>query len=443
MSVKGKLLLVIFGLILIPVFISFIFIWLLLSQDGGDIFSNNIKTMRYLKRNLPRIESEGFSVLDNIPEESLFLIYSRSTDEILYNHLGKMHFESLQDLLYISIRDEKTRVEIFDISDIISDISIIFIFRNTSASPFSRDPIFIPIIGFSMIFFAVVLFIIIIRGIKMNLNRLGIEARRIASGDLSHQIHLPGSDEFASMAHTLEDMRIKLKEEYARKNRFLMSISHDLKTPLSSIEGYLDAIQDGFANTEEKRKEYLEIIRQKSYQLGHRITTLVDFAKLSTEESNYQKTSMNLKKTLLEISEIFNSEADVTGFYYTSIIDLPEEIFIKTQRDLFFRLLENLFNNAMKYNDYRKEVHMESNLQDDTIIIKMINTGKGISLFNRDLVFEAFFRESKTRNKDGFGLGLTSAKSIIDSHGWSITIEDIPEKKIAFVIAIPKNEILC
>ncbi len=280
---------------------------------------------------------------------------------------------------------------------------------------------------------------VILRGINRSIKRLEDGTRRIACGDLNFSLISAQADDLASLSAAFDAMRLRLKQEEERRNRFIMSVSHDLKTPLSVISGYVGALQDGLAETPEKSARYLEIIQEKSRLLSWRIGQLIEMAKISTAEWRHTLVPHDLKDMLEELSIIFAEETELGDYALEKDIGIPQGLIVVANRDLVHRTLENLISNAAAYSEGKKTVGLKAaRLPDGEVIISVSNRGAGIQAENLGTVFEPFFRENRGRNEGGFGLGLASVKSIIDTHGWSISVESTPGGLTVFAIHIPK-----
>jgi len=280
---------------------------------------------------------------------------------------------------------------------------------------------------------------LILRGIDRSIKRLEAGTRRIADGDLDFSLISSKADDLASLSAAFDAMRLRLKQEEERRNRFIMSVSHDLKTPLAVISGYAGALQDGLGETPEKSARYLEIIQEKSRLLSRRIGQLIEMAKISTAEWRHTLVPHDLKDMLEELSKIFAEETELVDYELELDIAIPRGLFVAANRDLVHRTLENLISNAAAYSEGKKNIGFKAaRLPDGDIVISVSNRGVGIQPENSGKIFEPFFRENPGRNEGGFGLGLASVKSIIDTHGWSISVDSTPGESTAFCIRIPK-----
>ncbi len=302
------------------------------------------------------------------------------------------------------------------------------IFRN---SPF---PFIFPLILFSVV---TILSLIIIRSINSSLQKIEEATRKVAEGDFDFELQDKGNDSIASLSRSFNIMRLKVKDEYDRRARFFMGVSHDLKTPLTSISGYADAVLEGYAEDKETLNKYMLIIKDKSIVLKERISHLINFVKLENGDWKTSLKPVGFKSFISELSNSFAIEAGIYKFEYFSKIELSENIFVDMDRELVIRSMENLMHNAYRYSYPQSTISFIVYTEGNDSILKIINQSKGISKEDLPNIFEPFYRGTKGRNDEGFGLGLANVAAVIKSHGWKITVESELKKETTFTIKIP------
>ena len=288
-----------------------------------------------------------------------------------------------------------------------------------------------------LLFFTSIMSVIILRRITKSIRNLEYGTKQIASGKLDFHLDTRGTDEIASLSKSFDKMRIALKEEYAKRARFIMGVSHDLKTPLSLIKGYVEAIQDGFARNPEILKQHLSIINKKAGQLESRIYELIEYVKLETDEWRIKQKNINFNSFLEGISKIFKEDSLIYKRKFNFQLELKKDCLLKMNEKLITRAFENIIGNAIRYSVQESEIEMKAVMNNEKLVVTISNQiDPGINL-NCEQLFEPFYRGSHSRREDGFGLGLTIAKSIIDSHGWNIDVKRLMKDKIEFDIRIP------
>ncbi|MEW5816248.1 MAG: HAMP domain-containing sensor histidine kinase [Spirochaetota bacterium] len=287
-----------------------------------------------------------------------------------------------------------------------------------------------------LLVFSSITSVLIVRSLNKSIQTLERATRQVAEGDLDFELTPRGSDEIASLTKSFDNMRNALKEEYAKRSRFIMGVSHDLKTPLALIEGYVEAISDGYAEEPEMKKKYLSIILEKTKVLDGMITDLIEFVKMETGEWRLTHKETNLKEFLSAIAKRYSEDALILkrNFYYN--IDISDNIFVMMDSGLVSRALENIIGNAIRYTENEGTVEMNTGLKENEIDIFIRDTGIGIPPDEIKYIFDPFYRGTNSRREQGFGLGLSTAKSIIESHGWRIEVVSVEGQGTTFCIKI-------
>ena len=258
---------------------------------------------------------------------------------------------------------------------------------------------------------------------------------RLASGDLDSTWSVPQKDEIGELSDSFNSMRLSLKEETARKSRFLMAVTHDLRTPLTSIKGYLEAFADGLGDDAESRGKYLSILRDRAALLEARINELLDFVKMETGEWKLRLGRLPIASFLREIGASFGEDSRIAEREFEARIEVPEGLSVLADQGLLSRVLENLVHNAFQYTERGDRVTLSA-WADAGVTIEVKDSGRGIAPEERSRIFQPFYRGTRSRNEPGFGLGLSIVKSIVEAHGWSIGLEGTGGQT-AFRIRLP------
>ena len=256
--------------------------------------------------------------------------------------------------------------------------------------------------------------------------------KRISNGNIVEEIVIDTNDEFSTMAEDLNVMQIRIREllesereSEKQKNELITNIAHDLRTPLTSILGYLEIIETNKNLTDEQKKNYVNIAYEKSKRLEVLIEDLFAFTKL-----NYGKLSLKIEKfdmvKLIEqlIQELYPlfEKAEISYEFESS----EESLLVEADPKLMVRLFENLINNAIKYGKEGKKIVIKlvKNL-DDTFFVSVINYGRAIPKESIKRLFDKFYRVDASRNSQvsGSGLGLAIAKNIVDLHKGNLSVK--------------------
>jgi signal transduction histidine kinase len=219
-----------------------------------------------------------------------------------------------------------------------------------------------------------------------------------------------------------------------------MGISHDLKTPLALIQGYVEAIMDGFASDPEAQKKYLAIVRDKTESLEGMIAELIEFVKMDTGEWRMTFRDVTLAPFLSDIAKRYSEDALILKRDFSFSVDIPADLTIPMDEGLIGRALENLLGNAIRYTPEGGKIRISAILDPDgTPKISISDTGIGIPPDEIGRIFDPFYRGTNSRREQGFGLGLTTVKSIIEGHGWTITVSSRVDKGTVFTISMPPH----
>lgn len=293
---------------------------------------------------------------------------------------------------------------------------------------------------FCIICICILILILIAKSIFKSITFLQEKTELIANGDLSAKIEInknQSANEITSISENLEKMRLSLLEAQNRKNRFIMGISHDLRTPVAIIKGYTEALSDGIITETQEIKQSLQLINSKTSQLEEMIDTLINYTKLNSSK-------IRDKMKIQSITDFFTSfikEISIMGSLYNRKIitnnNLNEQIQLLFDEQLINRALENLFSNAIRYTNNNDTITVNLYKQDNSIFFEMIDTGCGMTKDEINNIFDLFYRGTNSRLEKGMGIGLSVVKNIISSHEWNIDVESEKNKGSKFTIIIP------
>ena len=315
-------------------------------------------------------------------------------------------------------------------------------FINTLRSAgMSEPPAFVRLMPFifvlAVILFVVIMSMFIARSITRSVALLEDATRRIANGELDLNVDIKGSNEITSLTKSLNKMRYALNEEERRRYRFIMGISHDLKTPLALIKGYAEAIGDGVAGDTVSRSEAVEIISSKADQLECMIDDLLNFVRMDTGEWREQLEDTNITEYINNLVKTLGMDIDLLHYKFIPDIRLPEKLLIPMDEKLVQRALENLINNAIRHTPHGSIIRFTAIMVNNTVELTINDNGPGIDTEALPHVFDMFYRGSSSRREQGMGLGLAVVKWVLDYHGWSISVSAEKDKGTSFIITIP------
>lgn len=296
----------------------------------------------------------------------------------------------------------------------------------------------------------------IYRSVSLPLAKLQKAARNIKEGNLDFEIRQESDDEIGQLCQDFEEMRLRLKanaEEkvaFDRENKELISnISHDLKTPITAIKGYVEGIMDGVADTPEKMDRYIKTIYNKANEMDLLINELTLYSKIDTNRIPYNFTTISAKDYFGDCGEDLHMELESKGVEFTYRNDMEEDCKVIVDPEQLRRVINNIVSNSLKYMDKPNgKVTMEVKDVGDFIQIELGDNGKGIAAKDLPYIFDRFYRTDASRNssKGGSGIGLSIVKKIVEEHGGNIwaTSEEGAGTTMYFVIRkyqeVPINE---
>jgi signal transduction histidine kinase len=256
--------------------------------------------------------------------------------------------------------------------------------------------------------------------------RLERAAGRIAAGDFDTAVSVRGIREIEDLARAMDGMRATLREDRDLRARFLAAVSHDLRTPLTSIGGYLEAVEDGLASDPETLGRYVRIMRGKTRLLEARIGGLIDFARMETEEWRMGFERVGLRSFLESLVRESREDAALLGRRFEALLDGLGDWTLPIDRVLLARAFENIISNALRFTPEGGLVRLSGRKLGASTVLDIDDEGPGIPPAERERVFEPFYRGSSAREGEGSGLGLYIARSIVRGHGWAIEAGEAP-----------------
>lgn len=292
-----------------------------------------------------------------------------------------------------------------------------------------------------LIFTSVSVGLWIYRSVATPLVKLRKATQNIKDGNLDFVLDVEGADEFAELCRDFEEMRRRLKESAEEKlvldkeNKELISnISHDLKTPITAVKGYVEGIMDGVADTPEKMDRYVRTIYNKTVEMDHLINELTFYSKIDTNRIPYTFSKLNVEDYFSDCAEEVGLELETRGIQlcYANYVDSDVQVIADGEQ--IRRVIHNIISNAIKYMDKGKGMKgiIQIRVKDvgDFVQVEIEDNGKGIAAKDLPYIFDRFYRTDVSRNsaKGGSGIGLSIVRKILEDHGgkvWATSREDI------------------
>ena len=270
----------------------------------------------------------------------------------------------------------------------------------------------------------------IYRSIAVPLVKLKKATKNIKEGNLDFVLEVEGNDEFSQLCQDFEEMRKRLKESTEEKilmdkeNKELISnISHDLKTPITAVKGYVEGIMDGVADTPEKMDRYVRTIYNKTNEMDHLINELTFYSKIDTNRIPYTFSKLNVEDYFSDCAEELGLEMETRGIELVYANYVEKGVQVIADGEQIRRVIHNIVSNAIKYMENPRGI-IQLRVKDvgDFIQVEIEDNGKGIAAKDLPYIFDRFYRTDVSRNssKGGSGIGLSIVKKIMEDHGGKV-----------------------
>lgn len=255
------------------------------------------------------------------------------------------------------------------------------------------------------------------------LKNMSHAAKSFAAGNFDVRVPVVGHDEVTELAIAFNNMANSLSNLEEMRSSFLANVSHDLRTPMTTISGFIDSILDG-AISEAQHKHYLGIISVEVKRLSRLVNSLLDISKIQAGERKFTKTNFDICEMARQI--IISMEKRIDEKKLDVIFDLQKDnMYVNADHDAIYQILYNICDNGVKFSRESGEYRISIQNQNKKIVVSVYNEGEGIPKEDLPFVFERFYKSDKSRglDKTGIGLGLYIAKTIVDAHGEQIEAE--------------------
>ena len=262
----------------------------------------------------------------------------------------------------------------------------------------------------------------------------------IAKGDFSHRVSVNYKDrDFTKFASALNKMADELAIEDDSRKSFVANVSHELKTPMTSISGFIDGILDGTIPPEDEKK-YLRIVSSEVQRLSRMVVSMLNLSKIEAGEISINLQRYDIGKQIFETLLSFEKRIDSGNITIEGFEDMGA-VYVSADKDLLQQVLYNLLDNAIKFTPDSGTINIRAQNDEEKTTVTIRNSGQGISPEEIDRIFERFYKVDKSRSYDtkGVGLGLYIVKTIINMHDGEISASSELGKYTEFRFSIPRN----
>ena len=274
------------------------------------------------------------------------------------------------------------------------------------------------------------------------LRQMAAVVKRVESGDFSAKLSLERQDEIGLLADAINKMVISIGALEGMRREFISSVSHELKTPMTTISGFIDGILDGTIKPEEQSK-YLRIVSDETKRLSRLVNSMLQLSRLESEEMKLNKTTFNISDMIISVFLSFEQKIDEKNLTISGL-DLLQPISITADKDLVYQVVYNLTENAIKFSNEGGEISVVCGANKQNVNFSIKNTGDGLNSQEMVKIFDRFYKTDRSRSKDktGMGFGLYIVKTIINLHNGKINVSSALGEYTQFDVTLPDREVV-
>lgn len=265
------------------------------------------------------------------------------------------------------------------------------------------------------------------------LREISNAAKKFAKGKFDVRVPVKGRDEVAELAETFNNMAESLNNYDNMRNTFMSDVSHDLRSPMTSIAGFIDGILDGVIPPEQ-HSYYLQIVSNEVHRLSRLVSSLLNLSRIQAGDRKFTMSRFDICEKARVI--LISFEKQIEEKHLDVEFDLQEErMYVNADEDAIYQVLYNICHNAVKFSSEGGKLRISvSRLKGKKLMVEVYNEGVGIPAEELQYVFERFYKSDKSRglDKSGAGLGLFISKTIIEAHGERIWVESEYGKNCSF-----------
>ena len=266
-------------------------------------------------------------------------------------------------------------------------------------------------------------------------------AEHYAKGDFSQQINVESNDEIGYLADTLNYMATTLDTFEDEQRKFISNVSHDFRSPLTSIKGYIEAMLDGTIPVEMQEK-YLNIILFETNRLNKLTQNILDLNQFGNNGISLDLTDFDINQMIRTTTQTFEGVCNKKGLSFDLLLT-GQQLFVQADADKIQQVLYNLIDNATKFSNNNSAIIIETNIRNEKVLISVKDTGIGIPSDSIKKIWERFYKtdQSRGRDKKGSGLGLAIVKELVQAHNENINVISTEGVGTEFIFTLPLSEI--
>ena len=271
------------------------------------------------------------------------------------------------------------------------------------------------------------------------LRQMSEAAKSFGEGDFSIRVPVTSNDEIGELSTAFNNMAASLASGENMRRNFIANVSHELKTPMTTIAGFIDGILDGTIPPE-REAYYLRTVSQEVKRLSRLVRTMLDLSRIDSGELRLRPARFDLTNTILVAILSFEKPIEEKQLEIRGL-EHAESLFVDGDPDMIHQVVYNLFENAVKFTNPGGYIEIQVKDASDRVSVTIRNSGHGIEPDEIRMIFDRFYKTDKSRSQDknGMGLGLCIVKTIIHLHGGEITVSSIVDQYTQFSFWIPKK----
>ena len=259
--------------------------------------------------------------------------------------------------------------------------------------------------------------------------------KKVASGDFTIELETKRNDEIGELTHNFNKMVKELNSIECLQKDFINNVSHEIKTPISSIQGFAKLLEADDLSKEE-RKEYAEIIKEESDRLLYLSTNILKLAKLENQERIMNKTKFNIAEQIRRTISVLEPKWKEKNIKFN--VSLKEQEFLG-EKDLMYQVWMNIIENSIKFSKQDGQIDVKMKTNQDSIIVEIKDYGIGMEEEEAKKIFDRFYQVDKSHTKPGAGLGMTIAKRIVELSDGKIEVKSKLNESTTFIVTLPSK----
>jgi signal transduction histidine kinase len=328
----------------------------------------------------------------------------------------------------------------------LSQLRVFYIQQEPTIFAFFRESFFSPLLGAAVItlLLSVSLAIGIASSVAQPLRKMADATEAIAEGDYDHQLSPQGPEEVRRVARSFNSMVAKVKMAQQAQRDFVANVSHDLKTPITSIQGWSQALMDGTAASEEEQRQAASIIHNETNRMTRMVSQLLDLARIESGQIALNLELVDLGQIMTDVHHNMAVQAQDSGIHLT--LELNPIPPIWGDHDRLMQIFTNLVDNALTNTPAEGRVHLAVRRHGEKAVEAIVqDTGRGIDSQDLPRIFERFYQIDRSRaqtdGRRGSGLGLSIVWELVEAHRGRIQVRSQAGRGSAFIVRLPASDV--